>query len=207
MEINNWNDLSQLINKMMPAQRLQPVQIIDSHPCEDHVHELRLGILFCTIGEMELKYCRSSVDNRYHDDEFAIYTDCNPFAENGAAAYELKEGGIDEPIFPKGHDESSDWTGPAQKSLDESRLWIPFKGTATVEGEIVHLIPNDAPEERLWSIADDVRIEGDSVKVRIGGFVHGGTCGIDNSNNELKACDLAVLKSRLNTQIDLEDSK
>jgi hypothetical protein len=198
MDLNTWDDLATLISKMTPEQRLQPVQIINSHPCEDHVHELRPGILFCTIGEMQLKYCRSSVDNRHHDDEFAIYTDSNPFAESGATAYELGDGGSLTPIFPKSHDDSADWTGPAQKIVDyESSEWIPFNGVATVEGEIVHLVPNDAPEQKLWSVAADVRIEVDSVKVRIGGFVHGGTCGINNSNNELKPCDLAVVKARL----------
>jgi hypothetical protein len=195
MELNTWEDLGKLIEKMTPEQRSQAVQIVRSHPCEDHIHELEPGISFSTIGELELMYCRSSVDNRHHKNEFVIYTDCNPFAENGASAYELTEEG-EIPIFHSGHDESADWTGPAQRILDESRKWLPFNGTAIVENDIVHLKANDAPDEKLWSILEDVKIEGDSVKVRLGGRIHGLSCSIPASR-QLRSHNEQVLRSRL----------
>jgi hypothetical protein len=78
---------------------------------------------------------------------------------------------------------------------------------ATVDGDIVHLVANDAPDEKLWSAASDVRIQGDSIEVRIGGRINGMSCQIElvmdkprdveKSSNELKPCDLAVVKSRL----------
>lgn len=123
--IETWEDLAALLAKMTPEQRKQKVQICQAHPCWDHVHELQQGIAFATIGTLEIAYCRSSVDNRHHDDEFVLYTDMNPFGEDGVVGYEVvgdsPEGLKENPIYPKGHDASADWTGPAQKLRDETR--------------------------------------------------------------------------------------
>ena len=124
IEIETWEDLANKIAQMTPEQRKQKVQIARSHPCWDHVHELEHGIAFSSVGSLELAYCRSSVDNRHHDEEFVIYTDGNPHAEDGAIAYEWLEAGEepdddedmesflskDKPIYPKDHDPSADCT-------------------------------------------------------------------------------------------------
>ena len=88
------------------------------------MHELQAGICFATIDELEIEYARSTVDNRRHGEELVIFTDGNPFAEDGAIAYEWdftadQEHMKDKPIYPKGHDDSADWTGPAQKLIDK----------------------------------------------------------------------------------------
>ena len=58
--------------------------------------------------------------------------DGSPFAEDGASAYTMKDSDESdddakprdfrdrlEPIYPEDHDESRDWTGPAQKLADQ----------------------------------------------------------------------------------------
>jgi len=128
-EIETWGDLLSILQQASPEQLAQPVQTCEGHPCDDHVHELQQGIIFGTINELEIRYARSVKDNRRNGDELVIYTDGNPFGEEGAAAYEVsfdenpeEEGELfrkQKPIFPKDHDESCDWTGPAQKLADE----------------------------------------------------------------------------------------
>ncbi len=51
------------------------------------------GIAIGTVGEFEFEGSRSVVDNKYHADEVVLLIDANPFAEDGAVAYEMKSKG------------------------------------------------------------------------------------------------------------------
>lgn len=62
----------------------------------------------------------------------------------------------------------------------KTEQWIPFDGIARIEGDIVYLTANDC-DDKLWSALEDVKIDGDSVYVRLGGFIHGGTCDVPKS--------------------------
>lgn len=123
MEVETWADLEQRIKNMTPEQKSQRVQVCLHSPNAYHVNDLRPVVLVDTIAELGLQYCRSSVDNKHHDEEIVIYVDGNPFGEDGAKGYmyQTPEDLFDNkgtPIYPKTHDESSDWTGPAQKIRD-----------------------------------------------------------------------------------------
>ena len=115
-EVETWNDLLQVLQKASAEQLKQPVQICEGHPCDDHVHELTQGICMSTIDELEIRYVSSVNDNRRHGEHLVIFTDGNPHGEDGAIAYE----GMCErtPIYRNDHDDSQDWTGPAQKLAD-----------------------------------------------------------------------------------------
>jgi len=150
-EIETLGDLLQALKKASPEQLAQPVQTCEGHPCDDHVYELQQGLIISTVDELNLRYARSSKDNRRNGDELVIYTDGNPFSENGASAYEVtleKENEElfrkERAIFPKGHDDSCDWTGPAQKLADEQER---EKGKGTL-GVIL--------KQRLKSFGDEL---------------------------------------------------
>ena len=115
-EIETWDDLLRALQKASAEQLTQPVQICEGHPCDDYVHELTQGICMGTIDELEIKYARSVNDNRRHGEHLVIFTDGNPHGEDGAIAYEGM--GKKTPIYSKDHDDSQDWTGPAQKLVD-----------------------------------------------------------------------------------------
>lgn len=103
-------------------QLAQPIQLTTGYPVDEHVYELKQGIVLGTVDALELRYARSVTDNRRHGDHVILYADHNPFGEDGAIAYEWK-GSIEDveehPIYPKDHDPSADWTGPAQKLADQ----------------------------------------------------------------------------------------
>lgn len=131
-KIRTWRDMLQALQACSEKQLDQPVQIAESHPVWEYVHELQQGIAFGTVGALELNYARSVTDNRMHDEHLVIYTDGNPFGEEGAIAYEYQPGkGLskEKPIFPKGHDASCDWTGPAQRLVDKARRKKRSKAT------------------------------------------------------------------------------
>lgn len=119
-EVETWADMLKALQQMTPEQLQQPIQSVQGHPMDDYVYELQQGICLGTVDEIGLKYTRSVKDNRRHGDEVILYTDGNPFGEDGAVAYELLPDGGDKPIYPKDHDESKDWTGPAQKLADQN---------------------------------------------------------------------------------------
>lgn len=124
IEIETWADLERLIAKMTPEQKAQRVQAVRTHPDDEHVNRMDHGIAFAKVGDLEIRYCRSAVDNRHHDEEFVILLDRNMHAKDGAIAYDMdteKPFSKEKPIYPKDHDESADWTGPAQKLLDATR--------------------------------------------------------------------------------------
>lgn len=122
-EIRTWQDVLEALKKATPEQLAQPVKICESFPMDEHVHELQQGICLATVDELDLRYARSVLDNRRHGDHLVIFTDGNPFGEDGAIAYQYEAGEHlnKNPIYPKGYDDSQNWTGPAQKLADKQK--------------------------------------------------------------------------------------
>ncbi len=126
-----------------------PIQCTDSHPVGEHVYTLKRVICMGTVDELDLRYARGVSDNRRHGNEIVLFCDGNPFGEDGACAYTMKDSEKSnleddnvkrgdfferlEPVYPEGHDESRDWTGPAQKLADQQ----PRKRTQGTLGEIL----------------------------------------------------------------------
>jgi hypothetical protein len=86
-------------------------------------------------------------DNRRNGEELVLFSDGNPFGEDGAVAYEVDhtyegEGLLKHhnPIYPKNHDASMDWTGPAQELADRQPLKRPH---GTLEGILRHRMRHD----------------------------------------------------------------
>lgn len=130
-DIETYEDLLNALQKASKEQLKQRVQTVKSHSVDEHVYELQQGIAFATVDELQLRYARSSVDNRRHGEELVIFTDGNSHGEGGAIAYDLNSEDIEwgekisemgKPIYPENHDESADWTGPAQKLADKQGL-------------------------------------------------------------------------------------
>lgn len=133
-EIKTLGDLLTALQACDENQLKQPLQVCKGHPVDEHVHALQKGIVFGTLDALEIRYARSVVDNRRHGDDLVIYTDGNPFGKEGAKAYMLVDPNDDpnenisskelfermkqRPIHPENHDDSADWTGPAQKIED-----------------------------------------------------------------------------------------
>lgn len=85
-----------------------------------------------TVDELDLRYARSSKDNRRHGNEIVLFCDGSPFGQDGASGYVMKDANETdedtkakdfrerlEPVYPEDHDDSRDWTGPAQKLADQ----------------------------------------------------------------------------------------
>lgn len=147
MEIETWRDLRDKLNQLTEEQLNQRVQVVKSHPVEDFVIPLEPAIALATIDELELIYTRSSIDNRHHGDAVVLFTDSNPHAINGATAYEWHADGRETPLYHKDHDDSCDWTGPAQKLLDESRKNPIVRGISKSESLLI--------EQRLKDVSLD----------------------------------------------------
>lgn len=124
--IETWNDLLEALKAASPEQLQQPVQVCQHHPVDEYVFPLSPGICLGTVDELNLRYARSTTDNRRHGEHLVIYADYNPFAEDGATSHEIEisaeEGKLFnkvKSIYPKGYDDSQNWTGPAQKLADQ----------------------------------------------------------------------------------------
>ena len=144
--VRTYRDLLQALKKASDEQLDMPIQCTDSHPVDEYVYALKSGICLGTVDELDLRYARSVKDNRRNGDELVLFCDGNPFGEDGATGYVMKDASespepIDaiefrdrfEPVYPDDHDESRDWTGPAQKLVDR-RPRKPGQGT---EAEIL----------------------------------------------------------------------
>lgn len=102
MKIRTWEDLARAIAAMTPEERLQPVQCVNPTPNDNDVQECLPGIAFGTVAELQFYACRSSHNNKYCSSDFVLLVDGNPFAEDGAIAYEwdTEVGDLDEkPIY------------------------------------------------------------------------------------------------------------
>ena len=130
--VRTWEDLARKILEMAPEERKRQIQVVTYNTDSDAVHALEHGVCFASIGELELHYTRSSIDNKHHDEHFVLVTDGNPFTEKGIMAYRLLMDDEPDPVGVEGydpvfrmvpdmsrHEPSMDWTGPAQKLRDE----------------------------------------------------------------------------------------
>ena len=133
-EIRTYRQLLAMLQEVPDEKLDQPVQVAGPHIISDEmVVTLRPAIAVGTVEEMEFRYARSSEDNRFHPEELVILIDGNPFGKGGAVAYEQVQGSMklgEKPIYPTNHSPEADWTGPAQKLLDEHRK-DPSKGAYT----------------------------------------------------------------------------
>lgn len=127
-EISTYRELRDFLNNLPDdcKQLDQPVQFVKSHPMPDeHVFELIPAIVIGTVDDLGLKYVRSSVDNRRHGDELVLFCDANGHSITGSTGTQYKDAFdlLDETkgikLYPVGHDDSADWSGPAQKLVDQ----------------------------------------------------------------------------------------
>ncbi len=129
------------LQKASDQQLDMPIQIADSHPADESVHALQQVICLGTVDELVLRSARSVNDNRRNGEELVLCCDGNPFGEDGATSYVIKDAPEScesaEPldsrdrlqaVYPDDHDDSRDWTGPAQRLADQ-RLREPGRGT------------------------------------------------------------------------------
>lgn len=96
---------------------------------------------------MGLLYARSVTDNRRHGEQLVIYTDGNPFGEDGAVAYEYDSNATPKfmglrhkPIYPEDYTPDQDWTGPAQQLVDAQNL--PINQQKTQAAVLRHRVEN-----------------------------------------------------------------
>lgn len=132
--VRTYRDLFVALQNASDEQLDMPIQCADSHPVDEHVHKLKQAICLGTVDTLELRYARSVKDNRRNGDELVLFCDGNPFGEDGASGHTLKSKSDSnepenptillerfEPIYPDDHDETRDWTGPAQKHYDQEK--------------------------------------------------------------------------------------
>jgi hypothetical protein len=130
--LHTYRDLLRVLHNATDAQLDMQIQCTDSHPVDEHVYQLKRVICLGTVDELDLRYARSATDNRRHGNEIVLFCDGSPFAEDGASAYKMKDTDESieiatprdfrdrlEPVYPEDHDDSRDWTGPAQKLADD----------------------------------------------------------------------------------------
>lgn len=95
-----WKELGQAIVDMTEEQRQQPVQVVELEPSDDIVNELKPAYGIQSIEELGIEACRSIVDNKRHGEDVVLLIDANPFAEDGAVAYEWPLGDVQAPAVP-----------------------------------------------------------------------------------------------------------
>ncbi len=124
--ITTYRELLAALQKASEEQLDLPIQCVNSHPVDEYVYNLQQVICLGTVDALGLRYARSVIDNRRNGDELVLLSDGNPYGEDGAVAYEVDQTyeGTEpfknhKPIYPKNHDPSMDWTGPAQKLADD----------------------------------------------------------------------------------------
>lgn len=80
-EIETYADLKEVLNKLLPQQLNQPMQV-----CPPALSSTERALLPVTaIGKIALmeSTTRSSYDNQHHPDDVVIYTDVNPWPKDG----------------------------------------------------------------------------------------------------------------------------
>lgn len=121
-ELETYRDLLSYLQNASSEYLDQPIQVANPGPNCDEPIELMPGIAIGTVDQMGFFRCRSMVDNKYHAEELVILIDGNPFAKDGAVAYEWKSnddtGDIDDvPIYGKeGPTDIKDQTAPQKPS-------------------------------------------------------------------------------------------
>jgi hypothetical protein len=86
MEIKTYRDLLGKLKQLSDEQLDQPVQVAHFEATLKPV-EFCPALAIATVGELQLPFARSIVDNKFHADEVVIFCDWNPFAEDGASGY------------------------------------------------------------------------------------------------------------------------
>jgi hypothetical protein len=88
-EVETYGDLLRVLLEMADDELDQLIQIAEPGPNGDEPVELKHGIAIGTVASMEFPGARSTHDNCYHADEVVLLVDGNPFAPDGAIAYEF----------------------------------------------------------------------------------------------------------------------
>ncbi len=146
--LRTYRDLLEALKSASDQQLDMRIQCTDSHPVDEYVHKLKQVVCMGTVDDLDLRYVRSVVDNRRNGNEIVLFCDGNPFGEDGRTANILKDTAIAsdsksendfferlDPVYPEDHDDSRDWTGPAQKLADQ----VPRKRT---EGTLKDILRN-----------------------------------------------------------------
>ncbi len=89
-----YRQIKYVLDSMSREQLEQPAQVFMSQADGDVAVPLCPVIAFKKIKELvhEEDETRSSVDNEHHPEQFVFLADYNPFAEDGAIAYDLETG-------------------------------------------------------------------------------------------------------------------
>ena len=129
-DVQTYGDLLRILQTLTPEQLAQPAQVVKSHPIHEKVLTAFPIICVGTVDKLGLLYVRSSKDNRRHGEEVILFLDGNPHSKNGAIAWQLNgddfaKGLPGTPIFPPDFSPDQDWTGPAQKLVDETVQELP----------------------------------------------------------------------------------
>lgn len=125
MEARTWDGLAAAIAAMTPEQRQQPIQVVGATVIENDVQECLPVVAIDTVAAFEIYKCRSSYNNRYCGDDVVLLLDGNPFAEDGAVAYEWPDDGPDIPIY-----------GPHGKTLPEEQYSPRALADERSEGDV-----------------------------------------------------------------------
>lgn len=87
-EIKTWRNLFSALASLSPEQLSQPIQCCGPISDDSKVHALLSGIAIGTVDGFEFAACRSTHNNKYCPADVVLLMDHNPFAEDGAVAYE-----------------------------------------------------------------------------------------------------------------------
>jgi len=72
-----------------------PIQCTDSHPVDENVYTLKRVICMGTVDQLDLRYAPRVSDNRRrHGNEIVLFCLGNPFSEDGASSYVMKDAAI-----------------------------------------------------------------------------------------------------------------
>jgi hypothetical protein len=127
-EVETYGDLLRILQTLSPDQLAMPAQVVKGQFDQDEVHEACPLVCVGSVNKLGLRYVRSVKDNRRNGDEIIIYIDSNPFAEDGAIAHEMTDAMDWDntiPIYPKDYSPDQNWTGLAQKLVDETTEETP----------------------------------------------------------------------------------
>lgn len=121
-EVTTWGDLLAVLQEQIQVIRDKPIQVALIGPDSDAVVELLPAYALGMIADLEIAACRSVVDNKWHGDDVVLLIDHNPFAEDGAIAYEDFDRG--KPIYGKhGKTDPKDQRAPVVQVDEGEPIW------------------------------------------------------------------------------------
>jgi len=116
-----YQEVLEALQQLTPEQLKMDAQVVKCSNIHEEVNEGLPVIAVDTVDNFGILYIRSSKDNRRHGDEVYLLLDGNGHAEDGATSYLMGDSFDDmTPCYPKSHDDGADWTGHAQKLVDET---------------------------------------------------------------------------------------